>query len=105
MLEIVKNIAVEAGDFLLQNFGRVNSIVAKGDRNLATDLDRKVEEMVVSALSKKFPSFGILGEEQTKINTNNEYLWIIDPLDGTHNFIRNIDIFGISIGLWHKDKF
>ena len=105
MLEIVKNIAVKAGDFLLQNFGRVNSIVAKGDRNLATDLDRKAEEMVVSVLSREFPSIGILGEEQAKINTNNEYLWIIDPLDGTHNFIRNIDIFGVSIGLWHKDKF
>ncbi len=105
MLETVKNIAVQAGDFLRENFGKVGSIISKGDRNLATDLDSKAEEMIVSGLSKEFPSFGILGEEKTRVDTDNEYLWIVDPLDGTHNFIRGIDIFGVSIGLWHKDKF
>ncbi len=105
MIEVVKHIALQAGDFLSSNFGKVSSIISKGDRNLATDLDRKAEEMIVKTLLREFPEFGILGEEQTCIHMDRDYLWVIDPLDGTHNFIRGIDIFGVSIGLWHKGDF
>lgn len=104
MLEVVKEAARKAGDFLYAHFGKVNKIVSKGDRNLATDLDRKAERIIVEILSREFPSSGILGEEETKINPDSDSLWIIDPLDGTHNFIHNIDIFGVSIGLWDKKK-
>jgi len=97
--------AVSAGKFLLENFGKIDKIESKGDRNLVTNLDKSAEEMIIDGIRKKFPDHAILGEEGGKIGGDKEYLWIIDPLDGTHNFIRGINIFGVSIGIIHKDEF
>ncbi len=105
MIETAKRAAVEAGDFLYSNFGNITEIVSKGDRNLVTNLDKEAEKSITSAILKRFPSHGILAEEGSAKESEDGYLWIIDPLDGTHNFIRSIDIFGVSIGLWHKDRF
>ncbi len=105
MVTLAVEAARAAGKFLLDNFGKVKEIESKGDRNLATELDREAEEIIVDRIKSKYPSCGILGEEKEKTNLDNEWLWIIDPLDGTHNFIRNIDIFGVCIGIVHKGKF
>lgn len=97
--------AKDAGDFLLSNFGKVATIESKGDRNLATNVDREAEKLIVDRIKSAFPSHGILAEEGGQQNIEGDYLWIIDPLDGTHNYIRNINIFGVSIGAMHKDEF
>ncbi len=105
MVNLAVEVAKEAGNFLLENFGKVKEIQSKGDRNLATEVDRKAEDIIVEKIKKVYPAHGILGEEKERKNLDNEWLWIIDPLDGTHNFIRNIDIFGVSIGLVYKNEF
>ncbi|HEC68979.1 MAG TPA: inositol monophosphatase [Candidatus Omnitrophica bacterium] len=105
MLEVVKSAVEKAGDFLFSNFGNIRQVISKGDRNLVTDLDREAEKIIVDVLSKEFPEHGILGEEAVRKDLDREFLWIIDPLDGTHNFIRGIDIFGVSAGLWHRGDF
>ncbi|MFO8052398.1 MAG: inositol monophosphatase [Candidatus Omnitrophota bacterium] len=97
--------AKEAGDFLLDNFGKASKVESKGDRNLVTDLDKKAETMIRAKIEDKFPTHGVLGEEDGKKDIDSDYLWIIDPLDGTHNYIRKINIFGVSIGIVHKNKF
>ncbi len=94
-----------AGKFLLENFGRINSIECKGDRNLVTDIDKKAEAIILEKIRNRFPQHGILGEEGGAKDLNREYLWIIDPLDGTHNFIRQINLFGVSIGVLYKKEF
>ncbi|MBN2119991.1 MAG: inositol monophosphatase [Candidatus Omnitrophica bacterium] len=105
MIEVAKDAAKKAGDFLLSNFGKIKDIISKGDRNLATNLDREAEKIIVDMIAKEYPGHGILGEEESRKNIDQDLLWIIDPLDGTHNFIRGIDTFGVSIGLWEKDDF
>ena len=105
MISLAVEAAREAGNFLFDNFGKVKEVYIKGDRNLATDLDRKAESMISDKIKHKYPAHGILGEEKEKKDLNNEWLWIIDPLDGTHNFIRGIDIFGVSIGIVHNNQF
>lgn len=97
--------AKEAGDFLIDNFGKIDKIEKKGDRNFATNLDREAEDMIIKRVAAKFPDHGVIAEESGKKSVERDYLWIIDPLDGTHNFMRNIDIFGVSIGIVHKEKF
>ncbi|MCF7887500.1 MAG: inositol monophosphatase [Candidatus Omnitrophica bacterium] len=97
--------AKEAGDFLLDNFRKANKVESKGDRNLVTNLDKQAESMIRAKIDAKFPKHGIIGEEGGKKNIDSDYLWIIDPLDGTHNYIRKINIFGVSIGIVHKNKF
>ncbi|MCM8787724.1 MAG: inositol monophosphatase [Candidatus Omnitrophica bacterium] len=97
--------AKEAGKFLLENFGKIKEIESKGDRNLVTNVDKEAERIIVDNIKSKFSSHDILGEEGGRSNLKSDYLWIIDPLDGTHNFIRGINIFGVSIGVVYKDKF
>lgn len=99
------SLAKEAGIFLLNNFGKIEKIESKGDRNLATNLDKEAEKMIVDRIKSNFPSHGILAEEGGGSGIDRDYLWIIDPLDGTHNFIRDINIFGVSIGILYKNKF
>jgi len=105
IINVAINAAKEAGDFLLENFGKVSEITKKGDRNFATNLDKEAEEMILDKIKTKFPNHGFIAEEGGSSAPDREYLWIIDPLDGTHNFMRDIDIFGVSIGLVHKEKF
>lgn len=105
MIEVAKSAAVKAGNFLMSNFGRIGEVIIKGDRDLVTNVDREAEKIVADILKKEFPSHGIIGEENEKNPKSSDYLWIIDPLDGTHNFIRGMSVFGVSIGLWHKDEF
>lgn len=99
------DLAKEAGVFLKENFGKINKIESKGDRDFVTNLDKESEKMIVSRLKKTFPNHGIIGEEGEATGDDSGYLWIIDPIDGTHNFMRNINIFGVSLGLLYKQQF
>jgi len=105
MINVAIDAAKEAGIFLLNNFGKITTIEKKGDRNFATNLDKEAEVMILDKIRTKFPSHGIIAEESGKSNPDREYLWIVDPLDGTHNFMRNIDIFGVSIGIVRGEEF
>lgn len=105
ILNLASGAAKEAGIYLLENFGKITNIESKGDRNLATNLDKEAERIIVDRIKDKFPSHGILAEEGGSSNLGSDFLWIIDPLDGTHNFIRSINIFGVSIGVMHRKKF
>lgn len=105
ILTLGREAAKLAGDFLADNFGKISKIESKGDRNLATNLDKEAEKIIVDKIKAKFPQHGIIAEEGGKEREDSDYLWIIDPLDGTHNFIRDINIFGVSIGVVYKGKF
>jgi len=105
IINLAIDTAKQAGDFLLGNFGKVSRIEKKSDRNFATNLDKEAEEMILDKIRTKFPNHGIIAEESGGSAPDREYLWIIDPLDGTHNFMRNIDIFGVSIGIVQRGKF
>ncbi|MFA5008924.1 MAG: inositol monophosphatase [Candidatus Omnitrophota bacterium] len=105
IVNLAVDAAKEAGIYLLNNFGKIAKIESKGDRNLATNLDKEAERMIVDKIKSKFPGHGILAEEGGESDLDSDFIWIIDPLDGTHNFIRNINIFGVSIGVVHRNKF
>lgn len=98
-------VAKQAGKFLADNFGKISKIESKGDRNLVTNLDKEAEKIIVDKIKAKFPEHGIIAEEGAKVREDRDYLWIIDPLDGTHNFIRDINIFGVSVGVVYKGGF
>ncbi len=105
MIDIVKDAAVKAGDFLFSNLNSIQAIREKGDSSLVTNLDEEAELIIINILKKEFPSHSIIGEEKKADSSGSDYVWIIDPLDGTHNFIRGIELFGVSVGLWYKDDF
>ncbi len=108
MKDIIKTgvkAAQEAGNFLLENRDKINTISMKRDNSLVTDIDARAEEIIVGIIKSDFPTHGIIGEEGEKCNVTNEYVWIIDPIDGTHNFIRGIPLYGVSIGVICKGRF
>lgn len=99
MLDSVKEIAFGAGDILVQKLQAGVSIEYKGSIDLVTDADKAAEKYVVEELRKRFPSHGILGEEGSRIEGSSDFLWIIDPIDGTTNFAHGLPYFAVSLGL------
>jgi myo-inositol-1(or 4)-monophosphatase len=97
-----KNIAVEAalgaGRMIKSCVGKVKSIRYKGAINIVTDVDERAEAMIIRALKKSFPDYGVLAEESPAEEKGN-YRWIIDPLDGTTNFAHGFPFFAVSIAL------
>jgi len=67
----------------------------KGKTDLVTQTDRQSEEIIINEIQKIFPKHGIIAEESGSINNDSEYQWIIDPLDGTTNFVHGYPSF------WH----
>lgn len=99
MIEAAKEIALGAGKILAEKLQEGVSIEHKGSIDLVTDADKATEEFVVAQLRKAFPQHGILGEEGGRVGEASEYLWVVDPLDGTTNFAHGLPYFAVSIAL------
>jgi myo-inositol-1(or 4)-monophosphatase len=76
----------------------------KGRNNLVSYVDKEVERMVVQGLENIIPGAGFLTEEETIKNEHKDFLWIIDPLDGTTNFLHKLPVYSISIALMVHGK-
>ncbi len=100
-LNPAKEIAKKAGILLLKNYKKLGErdIFLKGHREFVTKVDIKSSKMIVDFLKIKFPKHNIVSEEQDKIDRGSDYTWIVDPLDGTTNYIMQNPIFSVSIGL------
>ncbi|MHA2365736.1 MAG: inositol monophosphatase family protein, partial [Candidatus Hodarchaeales archaeon] len=98
-----KAIALNAGKVLLDRFKSANRINIKSDMSLVTEADLKANAIILESLEKKFPNHSILSEETGLKDQDSDYLWIIDPLDGTTNFSNHIPFFAVSIGLLYKN--
>lgn len=79
-------------------------IEKKGHNNYATELDKKAEQIIIDHIRKAYPSHNILAEESGNYNNNSEATWIIDPIDGTTNFMHSHPQYSISIGFRDGDK-
>lgn len=80
------------------------SIEKKGDHDYVTHLDKLAEKILVEKLKILLPSAGFIAEENTIKPSSQKYNWIIDPIDGTTNFIHNVQPYAISVALAEKDK-
>ena len=101
--KVAVNTALKAGGYIKRNLGRVKRVRYKGETDVVTEIDRKSEELIVGAVSKSFPCHGFLGEERGYKGRESEFRWIIDPLDGTTNFLHTFPVFCVSIALAYKN--
>ena len=76
----------------------------KSKNDYVTQVDRKAEEVIINELKTAYPDHGILAEESGASANDSEYLWIIDPLDGTTNYLHGFPQYAVSIGLQHKGR-
>tara|TARA_B100000700_G_scaffold316012_1_gene404851 strand:- start:266 stop:1066 length:801 start_codon:yes stop_codon:yes gene_type:complete len=107
-LEIFKDFAIEtaksSGEILMTYFNSKYAIKKKSSVDLVTKADIESENNIIDSIKKNFPEHGIIAEESNLINHNSEFKWIIDPLDGTTNFVHSLPIFAISIALQYKNQ-
>jgi myo-inositol-1(or 4)-monophosphatase len=100
MVEDLVRISKEAGEIIRKGFGKNNKVEFKtNETNLVTEIDKAAEKLIIDFVKKNFPSHGILAEESGKVKSGIEYLWVIDPLDGTTNFAHGLPVFSVSIAL------
>jgi myo-inositol-1(or 4)-monophosphatase len=74
------------------------------EANLVTEIDKASEKHIIDFIRKKYPAHNILAEESGEKKAGSEYLWVIDPLDGTTNFAHGLPIFSVSIGVQKNGK-
>ncbi len=102
LLNVMVQAALKAGKSLARDFGEVQNlqVSVKGPSDFVSQADLKAEKIVRDELMKARPTYGFLGEEGgEEIGTDGAHRWIVDPLDGTTNFLHGIPQFAVSIGL------
>lgn len=118
MLNIAEQAALAAGKVIIKYADRIDSIrrSAKGYNDLVTEVDLLAERAIIDIIRKAYPEHAILSEEATspeqdaqqdpykRVASNQDLLWIIDPLDGTLNFSHGFPFYNVSIALLHKQQ-
>lgn len=107
MLNIASRAARKAGEIIIDAIERVNllAIEEKGRNDFVTEIDRAAEQEIIYQLRKAYPDHRICGEETgVAEGGSSEYEWIIDPLDGTTNFLHGIPHFAVSIACKYKGR-
>jgi|TARA_B100000929_G_scaffold97514_1_gene76565 myo-inositol-1(or 4)-monophosphatase len=106
-LNVMIKAAEKASKILIRDFGELENlqVSAKGPSDFVTNSDKKVEKVIIEELTKARKNFSIISEEIGEIkNSDKENCWIIDPIDGTTNFLHGIPHFAISIALKSKEE-
>jgi len=98
------DIAYRAGRFTLGYFGCGVKAEKKADHTPVTEADRGAEKMIREAISKAFPTHGILGEEFGETNAGAAIRWVLDPIDGTKAFVRGLPTYSVLIGVEIDNK-
>lgn len=107
MLNIAVRAARNAGKVILQKFEEKDKVevLQKGSNDFVTNVDKDAEAMIRDTIFKSYPKHSIVGEELgQQLGSDADYLWVIDPLDGTTNFIKGIPHFAVSIALKVKGR-
>ena len=96
----------KASKTLIRDFGEIENLQVslKGPGDFVTNCDKKIEKILIDEFLKARPNYSILSEEIGEINNDDSFKWIIDPIDGTSNFLHGIPHFAISVGLEHDKE-
>ncbi|MCK5810246.1 MAG: inositol monophosphatase, partial [Cocleimonas sp.] len=106
MLNTAITAAREAGNIIARSADRIDSlhIETKDINDFVSEVDRNAEKTIIDMLKKAYPDHGFLGEETGYTEGTAEYEWIIDPLDGTTNFLYSIPHYSVSIAVKRRGK-
>lgn len=102
--KVATEAALKAGELLVKNLHKVKRVDHKGVVNLVTDIDHKSERLIHRIIRSHFPNHSFFAEEEVREKTSSDYLWTIDPLDGTTNYAHGFPIFCVTISLLKKGE-
>jgi len=103
LIDTVIEAVIEAGGFALSHMGNFGDIESKSPKDFVTLVDKEAEKIIISRIKEKFPDSGFYGEE-TGRQGNGKYLFVIDPIDATTNYIKRIPLFDISVAVYQNDQ-
>ena len=107
-LSVLYAVALEAAnrasDIIISAAERPKQIDYKGATNLVTATDRESEAVITGIIRRQFPDHQILAEESGRTNHKSDYVWLIDPLDGTTNFVHGYPSYAVSIGIAYQEN-
>ena len=105
MLNIAVRAARSAGEIILRSADKASHLAvdSKGKNDFATEIDRLAEKEIISIIKAAYPEHSILAEESGE-HAGNDFVWVIDPLDGTTNFIHGFPQYAVSIALKYKNR-
>jgi myo-inositol-1(or 4)-monophosphatase len=106
LLNIAINAARQAGEIIIRHMEQVDrlKITAKNGNEYFSEVDIKAEQAIINCIHKAYPGHGILAEESGSQDGDGESVWIIDPLDGTSNYLHGFPFFSVSIALKVKNR-
>lgn len=98
-------LATRSGDFILPHYGNPALVVeTKADLSPVTVADRGAEALLRDLIARRFPGHGIIGEEYGRENADAEFVWVLDPIDGTKSFVSGVPLWGTLIALLHRGE-
>ncbi len=103
-LQIARRCAQEAGRIALDRFHQPHEITVKGRGDLLTETDLAVERFLHRAIAEEFPGHRMLSEETAADTATDGWVWVVDPIDGTRNFVAGIPFFCVNIALCHNGE-
>jgi myo-inositol-1(or 4)-monophosphatase len=104
LFDFAHNLTRTSGDIIRRHYRSGYEIITKADQSPVTIADREAELALRRQISERFPDHGILGEEFGLHQPDAEYRWVLDPIDGTRNFISHSYLFGTLIALLHNGR-
>ncbi len=105
LLNIATRAARNAGKIITRSMNKLESleVTTKSQNDFVSEVDFQAEQAIIETIRKAYPDHGIMAEE-SGIHPGDEYQWIIDPLDGTTNYLHGFPQFAVSIGIKHRDR-
>jgi myo-inositol-1(or 4)-monophosphatase len=106
LVNIAINAARQAGDLIVRSYDLLDrvQVSTKHNNELFTDIDVKAEQIIIKNILKAYPSHGYIAEESGTYQLDSDTVWLIDPIDGTNNFIHGYPVFAVSIACKIKNR-
>ncbi len=105
LLDFAKEIAKRSGDMIVTRGSTSMQVSPKGENDFVTEVDFASQELIVNLIQQKYPNHGFLAEESTpNVPRPQKYTWVVDPIDGTVNYIRQRPLYCVSLGLLIDNK-
>ena len=106
MLNIAVRAARNAGDVIVRHLNRLDQVTvsSKARNDYVSEVDRQAETEIIAVLRKAYPAHSVLAEESGLHSGDEDFQWVIDPLDGTTNFLHGFPQFAVSLALRHKGR-
>ncbi|APG28770.1 inositol monophosphatase [Syntrophotalea acetylenivorans] len=104
LLETASILAEKAGEHIRQSASQLRQVDYKGRADMVTDVDRRAEKIILEGIRQAYPDHAVLAEESGEKEAQSDYRWVVDPLDGTTNFVHGYPFYCVSIAVQYRQE-